>query len=89
MLSYLTLQAGYNTLNAPLSVTTQHAQQPLPGSFTSFALACLTCLWMGVIQMISVGSGWHVAKDSHLVTWGLATRLIDDLRQCDLERLSL
>src|SRR5215216_6018961 len=41
------------------------------------------------LEVISTGSGCHVAKNSHLVTWGLDTALIDDLRRCEVVRWSL
>ena len=41
------------------------------------------------LEVISTGSGCHVARNSHLVTWGLDTAPIDDLLRCDVERWSL
>ena len=38
------------------------------------------------LEAIPVGNGCHVAKDSHLVTLGLDTTTIDDLRHCEVER---
>src|SRR3990170_3255615 len=41
------------------------------------------------LEVISFGSGCHVSNNSHLVTWGLDTASIDDLRHCEVERWSL
>jgi len=38
------------------------------------------------LEVISIGSGCHMAKNSHLVTWGLDTAPIDDFRRCEVER---
>ena len=38
------------------------------------------------LEVISIGSGYHVAENSHLVTLGLDTAPIDDLRRCEVER---
>jgi hypothetical protein len=51
-------------------------------------LSCLhdTSLDECHLEVISIGSGSHVAKNSHLVTLGLDTTSIDDLRRCEVER---
>ena len=41
------------------------------------------------MEVFAIGSGFHVAKSSHLVTLGLDTAPIDDLRRCEVVRWSL
>jgi len=38
------------------------------------------------LEVFSVGSACHLAGNNHLVTWGLDTTPIDELRCCEVER---
>ena len=65
-----------------------------PASLVGLFGQLLTCLLDTSLdgchlEVISIGSGFHVAKNSHLVTWGLDTTPIDDFCHCDVERWSL
>ena len=52
-------------------------------------LTCLTRLWTGVhMRVICLPMGCHVLSGSHLITWGLDTALISDLRCGAVERWS-
>jgi hypothetical protein len=57
----------------------------------SHLLSCLhdTLLDGCHLEVISVGSGCHVAENNHLVTLGLDTALSDDLRRREVVRWSL
>ena len=66
------------------------AWQALPRHAATFSPICVTRFLDGCnLEVFSFGNGCHMTSNSHLITWGLDTTPIGDLRCREVDRWSL
>ena len=90
MLSYLTLVVRTKCIKCTARSLAMDEPGKPAAPPNSALLTVLTRLWTGVKKACDLSSMWSpCACGGHLITWGLDTALISDLRHCQVERWSL
>ena len=90
VLSYLTLAVRTKCIKCTASCLAVDEPGKPAAPPNSALSAVLTRLWTGVKRECDLSSMWPPrACSGHLITWGLDTALISDLRHCQVERWSL